>query len=213
MNSSCWHMAEGRPSNRVASEQQSVRLKSWPGREFTADRLFRPQTKVLDNVKTNYRLFCESFRQWIHSQIVIATIEWPSRTSLGAPSLVDVLHPINCPRPTPYQPTQFSCAAKRPRCLPVNDDSPAAAEVAEAHPLSELVRTEPHAAVGRNGMASTRKQTPRRRLRPIASGHRQSGTERAIGSDLTLNAQQGIGFNDASNVEKRVTGECQVICW
>jgi hypothetical protein len=48
-------------------------------------------------------------------------------------------------------------------------------------------------------MAPIRRQTPRRRLRPIASGWRQSDAEREIGSDPTLNVERGVG------------GECRVI--
>jgi hypothetical protein len=48
-------------------------------------------------------------------------------------------------------------------------------------------------------MASTRAQTRRRRLRPIASGRRQSDAERGIGSDPPLTVEGGVG------------GECRLI--
>jgi hypothetical protein len=50
----------------------------------------------------------------------------------------------------------------------------AAPEAGEPHVVSELVRTEPDTAVGRYRIGSIREQTWRRRLRPIASGLRQS---------------------------------------
>jgi hypothetical protein len=76
-----------------------VRRKNYPGREFRAHSLSRQQRKVGDNVKRNCRAFCESLVRSIHLQVIFATIERPSRTSAGAPSLVDALHLTNCPRP------------------------------------------------------------------------------------------------------------------
>jgi hypothetical protein len=81
------------------------------GRGFTANRLFRPQRKVSDNAMTNDRLFCESLRRCIHSHIITATIERPSRTSPGALSLVDAFNLTNCPRPPPHNAVLVHCEA------------------------------------------------------------------------------------------------------
>jgi hypothetical protein len=45
---------------------QSVYFKSRSGRDLTAYRLFRPQGKVSDNTKINYRIFYGLLRQCIH---------------------------------------------------------------------------------------------------------------------------------------------------
>jgi hypothetical protein len=92
----------------------------------------------------------------IHYQITFATIERPSRTSPGAPSLVDTLHSTNSPRPILHQPTQWSCVAKWFRCVPVDEGSRVTVDVGEAHAPSELVRTEADAAAGRYRTASIR---------------------------------------------------------
>jgi hypothetical protein len=57
------------------------------------------------------RFFYESSRRFIHSQIVIATIERPSRASPGAPSLVDALRSANPPQAPSHKLTQSWCAA------------------------------------------------------------------------------------------------------
>jgi hypothetical protein len=64
---------------------------------------------------------------------------------------------------------------------------------AEADPPSQLVRTAPRGAGGRQRVASTRGQTRRRRLPLIASGQRQSNAERGISSHPTLNIAGGVG--------------------
>jgi hypothetical protein len=79
--------------------------------------------------------------------------------------------PANSPRPAPHKPMRSSCAAKRPRRVPVDDGLRAVAAVAGAHPLPELIRTPPHGAAERQRMASIREQARRRR---------QLDTERGI---------------------------------
>jgi hypothetical protein len=116
---------------------------------FRAYPLCQSQGKVSDDIKTNYRRFCESLRRFIHSPIIIASIERPSRTSPGAPSLVNALCSVNSSHPTQHKPTQSLCIAKRPRCVPVDNGSPAVVEVMQAHSPSELLRTASHGAIGR----------------------------------------------------------------
>jgi hypothetical protein len=53
---------------------------------------------IYDNIQRNCRAFHEALIWFIHSQIIIATIERPSRTSPGAQSLVDALHSTNAGR-------------------------------------------------------------------------------------------------------------------
>jgi hypothetical protein len=140
---------------------------------------------------------CESLTRFIHSQIIITTIERPSRTSPGEPSLVCALHLTNCPLQPPHNARVVRC--KVVSMWPVDTGSPAA-EVGEAHPPSEPVRTTPHVPVRRERMASISVQTWLRWLRPITSGHQQLDTERWIGSDQMLNVEWGIGDNERSNI-------------
>jgi hypothetical protein len=108
--------ANSQPVVREASKQmeshrgsQSVRRKIRSGREFKARRFCRPQRKVWDNVKRNFRAFCELLMRSIHSQIIIATIERPSRTSPGASSLVDALRLTKSPGLPPHNAILVRC--------------------------------------------------------------------------------------------------------
>jgi hypothetical protein len=56
------------------------------------------------------RFFRESSKSSVHSQIIIATIEQPSRASPGAPSFSLLFHAL-CPA-THDKPTRPSCATK-----------------------------------------------------------------------------------------------------
>jgi hypothetical protein len=140
--------------NKVGSGQVKCSPSDSPGREFSVDRMSWPQGKVWGNVKRNCRAFWESLIQLIHSQIIPATTEWPSRTSPGAPSLVDALRPTNPPQPTLYQLTQFPCAAKQHPRVSV-DDGPRG-KWGRRMRYRGLVRTEPDAAAGRYRMVSGR---------------------------------------------------------
>jgi hypothetical protein len=53
----------------------------------------------------------ELFAPFIHSQIIIATIERPNCISLGAPSLVNTLHLTDWPRPPPHNAILVRCEA------------------------------------------------------------------------------------------------------
>jgi hypothetical protein len=113
---------------REASEQmestrgwQTVRRTTCSGREFKANRHFRPHGNVWDNLKMNSRALCEPLMLFIHSQIMTAAIEQPSRLSPGAPSWIDALRLMNSPRLTTHQPPQFSCAAEWLRCVTMDD--------------------------------------------------------------------------------------------
>jgi hypothetical protein len=108
------------------------------GRELTVCHLFRPQEKVSDHVRTNCRLFCESLRWLIQSQIILASIERPSRTSSGALSRVNALDSTNCPRPPPHNAVFVRCEAalmcSRERRLPTRRGSGRGASAIGARP-------------------------------------------------------------------------------
>jgi hypothetical protein len=129
------------------------------GREFTTYRCFRPQGRLRNNIRRIYRLFCEKPRQFIHSQIITATIERPSRASPGTLSLFSLI-----PRIASSQ-LPAACIAKSnvvlaqcevARCLPVDTGSRAAGEGAKAHSPSELGRTASIGATGQDRIASFR---------------------------------------------------------
>jgi hypothetical protein len=65
----------------------------------------------LDNVERHCRALFESLMRFIHSQIITATIERPSCTSPGAPSLADALDLTKCPRPPPHNAVPVPCKA------------------------------------------------------------------------------------------------------
>jgi hypothetical protein len=60
-------------------------------------------------------------------------------------------------------------------------------------------------------LRSITQQTRRRRIRPIASGFRESATERGIGGDQKLNLEGLVGGNEASNINEGFDSECPAI--
>jgi hypothetical protein len=106
-------------SAQIESPRSNQSVRFSPGSRVHRISPFRPQGKVSDNVRMNHRLLYESWRHFIHSQVIIMTIEQSSRTSPGA------LHwSTHCTPPTARcRTTRSSCAVKRPRCVPVNDNS------------------------------------------------------------------------------------------
>jgi hypothetical protein len=172
-------------------------------REFILYRLFQPQGKLRDNIRTNSRALYHSSKPFIHSQIIIINIEGPGRSSRRAPSLFSLVPrsaPRQCPTVGTALQTQPPRAAKRPRCLPVDGGSRAAAEATEAEPVrhrsssGQATRCDRAVTDGIDQGADAATS-----LRPVASGRRQSDAERGIGSDPTLTVQGGVG------------GECRVI--
>jgi hypothetical protein len=89
--------------------------------------------------------FRESLMWFIHSQAIIATIKRPSRTSPGAPSLIDTLNLTNCPKPHNAILLRYEGVSMCPRGRRLAGRG----EVGEGHSLSELVQAAPHAAVRR----------------------------------------------------------------
>jgi hypothetical protein len=66
-------------------------VPAWP--RVQSVLTFRSQGKLRENVRTNCRALCKSSKQFRLSQILIATIERPRRTSPGAPSLFCLVPP------------------------------------------------------------------------------------------------------------------------
>jgi hypothetical protein len=80
-------------------------------REFRMYCFVRPQRKLRHNVKKNCRLVCECSRRILHSQVITATLEPPSRTPPRVCSLVNALRLINCTWPAPPNTILVRCEA------------------------------------------------------------------------------------------------------
>jgi hypothetical protein len=98
-------------------------------------------------------LFCESSRAFTHSQITIATIERPSRTSPGAPSVFSLAPHIALRSPrqvataeSPQTDAILMCR-EATSIRRMDSGSWAAAAATPARPPRELVRIEPHGVV------------------------------------------------------------------
>jgi hypothetical protein len=188
-------------------------VPAWP--RVQSRSTFHPQGKLRENIRMNYRAFLLASRQFIPSQIIIASTKRPRRTHPGAPFLFCLVPPSaphpprQLPAPGTPEPTRCSCAAK-PRQRVPDDVLRVAAAAGGAHRQpspSGQRRTVRQGGNVWHRLGGTR----RRRFRPVASGRRQSDAERGIGSDPTLNVEGRVGGNETLNVGRGVGRERRVI--